>query len=87
LQSSIAFQKQWKGKGVGMSALSQITAMLAFGPPYEVNGLVYPTQPTVDTDCLVFTPTGPSIPGIVAGTVLRAVIPVATIKTFRGRNA
>lgn len=70
-----------------MSALSQITAMLAFGAPYEVNGVIYPQQPTLDGDALVFVQTGPTINGITTGTDLRAVIPIATIRSFRGKNA
>lgn len=70
-----------------MSTLSQVTAIVGFGPPYVIDGVVYTSTPTIDTDCLVFATAGPTVPGIAPGTTVRTVVPIATIRTMRGRNA
>lgn len=72
---------------VSSQFIAQVTEMLTFGPPYECDGVIYPSQPTLDVDTLVFTQTGPTINGITTGTVLRAVLPLAGMSTFRSKNA
>jgi hypothetical protein len=66
---------------------NQVLSMLANGPPFEIDGLVYTTAPTLDGDCLVFTQVAPTIPGIAAGTTLRFVLPMNAMQVFRAKNA
>ena len=70
-----------------MSFLSQVTDMLTKGEPFEINGTLYTSVPTLDTDCLVFTQTNPVLPGVAAGTTLRAVVQLSDIRSIRSKNA
>jgi len=70
-----------------MATLAQIQAIIAFGPPFEIDGLVTNSTPVVDVDCLVITQAGPVLDGLPLGTTTRAVVPIASIEVFRGRNA
>lgn len=73
--------------GVSPQFIAQVTQMLTFGPPYVVDGVVYTTQPTLDTDCLVWADPGPTVPGIAPGTTVRTVVPLLTVGQFRAKNA
>jgi hypothetical protein len=70
-----------------MSFLTQVTDMLTKGAPFEINGVTYNSVPTLDTDCLVFTQTVPPLPGVAAGTTLRAVVQLSDIRAMRSKNA
>ena len=76
-----------QSSGPSAAFLAQVASMLAKGPPFELDGIVYPTLPTLDTDCLVFTDAVPPLPGVAAGTTLRTVLNLAAVERMRSKNA
>jgi hypothetical protein len=76
-----------QSNGPSAAFLAQVADMLAKGPPFELDGVVYPTLPTLDTDCLVFTGATPALPGVAAGTTLRTVVNLAAVERMRSKNA
>jgi hypothetical protein len=76
-----------QSNGPSAAFLAQVADMLTKGAPFEIDGVVYSTVPTLDTDCLVFTQTVPALPGVAAGTTLRAVLNLAAVERMRSKNA
>ena len=72
---------------VSPAFVAQVAAILAFGPPYEIDGIVYDVVMTLDFDCLVFSRVGPVVDPLAPATTVRAVINLNDVSVFRGRNA